>query len=63
MALPACRRCGHDLVAEAPRCPQCGVKDPGRSDAARAEFKSQMSVMLLTLAIAALAILLLMLLP
>ena len=63
MALPACRRCGHDLVADAPRCPQCGTEDPGKSDVARREFKAQMSVMLLTLAIAALAILLVMLLP
>ena len=63
MALPACRKCGHDLVADAPRCPRCGVKDPSRSDVARAEFKSQMSVMLLMLAIMVLVVLLVMLFP
>jgi uncharacterized membrane protein YvbJ len=63
MALPACRKCGHDLVADAPRCTQCGVKDPSRSDAARAEFKSQAAAGLLFLVIAALAVFLVMLLP
>jgi len=63
MALPACRKCGHDLVADTPRCPQCGIEDPGRSDIARKEFRSQMSVMILTLVAAAIAVLLMMLLP
>jgi uncharacterized membrane protein YvbJ len=63
VGLPICRKCGYDLVADTPRCPQCGIENPGRSDIARREFKSQMSVMLLTLVIAALAVLLVMLLP
>ena len=27
--VPVCRRCGHRLLADAPRCPECGAPPPG----------------------------------
>lgn len=33
MALKPCRECGHEVAKSAPTCPNCGVKNPGRSTA------------------------------
>jgi len=32
--VPVCRRCGHRLLAETPRCPECGTAPPAPDRAA-----------------------------
>ncbi len=57
MALPACRKCGHEVAEETLQCPYCGIKNPKKLDAG-AEFRAQAILTLLFFAVAVAAILL-----
>ena len=56
MTVPVCRRCGHEVVTDGPRCPYCGQLDPTRLDT-RQMFKAEARVSLFALVVCGLVLL------
>jgi primosomal protein N' len=48
-----CRKCGHQLSHQPPRCPQCGIERPISTYGPAQEAKSQALVFLFGLAVCA----------